>query len=74
MNKEKIKELVHFIIKDKAQGNSFQEMNLCMKLMLKGIPAKKILEGADYPEDHTLEDKIYQAAGELNVLLPNLTF
>jgi hypothetical protein len=74
MNKEKIKKLVHFIIEDKAQGNSFQEMNLSMKLMLKGIPAKKIMEGVEYPEDHTLEDKIYQAAVELNVVLPNLTF
>ncbi len=74
MNEEKIKELVKFIIKDKSQGNAFQEMNMSMKLMLKGIPAKKILEGQDYPEDAHLEDKIYQAAAELNVVLPNLTF
>ena len=74
MNKDQIKELVTFIIKDKAHGNSFQEMNLTMKLMLKGIPAKKILEGDDYPENQALEDKIVQAAEELNVVLPNLTF
>ena len=74
MNKEKIKELVSFIIKEKAQGNSFQEMNLSMKLMLKGIPAKKIMEDLDYPEDPSLVEKIQKAAEELNVVLPNLTF
>ena len=74
MNKEKIKELVSFIIKEKAQGNSFQEMNLSMKLMLKGIPAKKIMEDLDYPEDPGLEEKIQKAAEELNVVLPYLTF
>ena len=74
MNKEKIKELVTFIINEKAHGNSFQEINLTMKLMLKGIPAKKILEGGDYSENQALEDKIVQAAEELNVVLPNLTF
>ena len=74
MNKEKINELVRFIINEKSHGNSFQEMNVCMKLMLKGIPAKKILEHGSYPEDNVLEDKIYQAAAELNVVLPNLTF
>ena len=74
MSKEKIKELVLFIIKEKSQGNSFQEMNISMKLMLKGIPAKKILEHASYPEDNALEGKIVQAAQELNVVLPNLTF
>ena len=74
MNKEKIKELVHFIIIDKSQGNTFQEMNMSMKLMLKGIPAKKILEGQAYYEDVDLEDKIFQAAAELNVVLPKLTF
>ena len=74
MNKIQIKELVTFIIKDKAQGNSFQEMNLSMKLMLKGIPAKKIMEDVDYPEDPALEEKIQKAAEELNVVFPNLTF
>jgi hypothetical protein len=74
MNKEKINELVRFIINEKSHGNSFQEMNVVMKLMLKGIPAKKILEGVDYPEDQAMEDKIVQAAAELNVVVPNLTF
>ena len=74
MNKQKIYDLVHFIVEDKAQGNSFQEMNVCMKLMLKGIPAKKILEGKLYPEDEAMEDKIILAAEEMNVVLPNLTF
>ena len=74
MNKERIKELVSLIIKEKAQGNSFQEMNLCMKLMLKGIPAKKIMDDHEYTEDPDLEEKIQKAAQELNVTLPNLTF
>jgi hypothetical protein len=73
MNKENINKLVRFIISEKAGGNSFQEMNISMKLMLKGIPAKKIMEGTDYPEDPKLLEKIYQAAKELNIVLPKLT-
>ena len=45
-----------------------------MKLMLKGIPTKNIIADDNYPEDNTLEDKIIEAAEDLNVKLPNLTF
>lgn len=74
MNRERIKELVNFIINEKAQGNTFQELNVSMKLMLKGIPTKSIIADDNYPEDNTLEDKIIKAAEELNVNLTNLTF
>lgn len=72
MSRELIKEQVTFIIKEKAQGNTFQELNVSMKLMLKGIPTNKILA-----DDHSysldgLSEKIALAAEELNISLPNL--
>lgn len=72
MTRTLIKEYVTFIIKEKAQGNTFQEMNVSMKLMLKGIPANKILDDNDSINIDGLEEKIFQAAKELNVTLPNL--
>ena len=33
-----------FIIKEKAQGNTFQELNTQMKIMMKGVNVKSILE------------------------------
>ena len=38
------KKILNFIIKEKAQGNSFQELNIQMKIMMKGVNVKGILE------------------------------
>ncbi len=64
-----MKKLIDSIISQKAKGNSFQEMNYTMKLMLKGIPVKIITD--DTPADPVILEKIYQAAREFNVLIPS---
>jgi hypothetical protein len=66
-----MKKLIDLIIFQKAQGNNFQEMNYTMKLMLKGIPVKTITE--DTPNDPVILEKIYQAAKELNVMIPSMS-
>lgn len=68
---EVYKKHINYIIDTKAQGNSFQEMNCRMKLMLKGIPVKDILEGQSLSNHEGLMEKIHHAAKELNVTLPN---
>jgi hypothetical protein len=61
----KSKDLIDKIIKEKARGNSFQEMNIQMKLMLKGINVKKITD--DTPDDPIVLAKIHEVAKEFNV-------
>ena len=39
-----VKKILNFIIKEKAQGNSFQELNIQMKIMMKGVNVKGILD------------------------------
>ncbi|MFM7852855.1 MAG: hypothetical protein ACKO96_13295 [Flammeovirgaceae bacterium] len=63
-----MKKLIDLIITQKAQGNSFQELNYTMKLMLKGIPVKNITN--DTPNDPIILERIYQAAREFNVNIP----
>ena len=38
------KQILNFIIKEKSQGNTFQELNVQMKIMMKGVNVKGILE------------------------------
>ena len=38
------KQILNFIIKEKSQGNVFQELNVQMKIMMKGVNVKGILE------------------------------
>ena len=40
----KTKQILNYIIKEKSQGNSFQELNIQMKIMMKGINVKGIME------------------------------
>lgn len=63
-----MKGLIDQIIKEKAQGNSFQELNVQMKLMLKGIPVKSIDETT--PNDPDTLRLIYDAARDFNIQLP----
>lgn len=65
---ENMKSLIDYIVDQKAKGNSFQEMNYKMKLMLKGIPVNSIDDQT--PTDPKVLTKLYQSAQELNVQLP----
>ena len=38
------KKILNFIIKEKSHGNSFQELNVQMKIMMKGVNVKGVLE------------------------------
>ncbi len=63
----KTKQLIEELIQLKAQGNTFQELNIKMKLMFKGIDIKNISE-------HSVDDpdtiaKIYEVAQEFQVKL-----
>ncbi len=63
-----MKKLIDQIVAHKAQGNSFQELNIQMKLMLKGIPVKHIVDTT--PDDAAILRLIHQAARDFNVQLP----
>lgn len=62
-----MKKLIDTIIKEKAMGNTFQELNIQMKLVLKGIDIRKITEETE--DDPELLEKIYQVANDFNVNL-----
>jgi copper homeostasis protein CutC len=63
-----LRQLIDYIVTEKSKGNTFQELNYTMKLMLKGIPVKQITD--DTPLDQDLLQKIVEAATEFNVQLP----
>jgi hypothetical protein len=67
----KAKQILNFIINEKAKGNSFQEMNIQMRIMMKGLNVKGILDGtvADTPALFAQLDEI---AKEYKVDLTNL--
>ena len=60
------KKILNFIIKEKAQGNTFQEMNIQMRIMMKGVNVKGILDDKilDSP---ALADKMEEIAKEFEV-------
>jgi len=65
------KQILNFIIKEKAQGKVFQELNIQMRIMMKGINVKGILEDqiADSPD---LFEKLENIAKEFEVDLHKL--
>ncbi len=65
-----MKELIDQIVYEKAQGDSFQELNVQFKLMLKGIPVKQIDEAT--PADQEILDKIHSAARDFNIQLQTI--
>ena len=65
------KQILNFIIREKAGGNTFQEMNIQMKILLKGINVKGILE-EKIPDDTTLIEKLKNIAKEFEVDLQKL--
>ena len=66
------KYILNFIIKEKAQGNSFQEMNIQMKIMLKGINVKGILEDK-ISDNPALNEKLREIAKEFDVDLKRMS-
>ena len=65
------KQILNFIIKEKANGSVFQEMNIQMKIMMKGINVKGIMEG-NIPDTPDLVDKLEKIAKEFDVNLAKM--
>ena len=65
------KHILNFIIKEKSQGNVFQEMNIQMKIMMKGINVKGILEDkiSNSPD---LNDRLEKIANDFEVDLKKM--
>lgn len=61
------KKLIDELIEKKANGNSFQIMNIKMKLMFKGIIPDEITN--DTEDTTELIDKIHAVADDFNVRL-----
>lgn len=62
------KQILNFIIREKSQGNPFQELNIQMKILMKGVNVKGILEETITAERLTpLTDKLRTIAKEFDV-------
>jgi len=67
------KKILNFIIKEKAQGNSFQELNIQMKIMMKGVNVKGILEDKISEElAAAMIAKLHEIAAEFDVDLQKM--
>ena len=66
------KQILNFIIKEKSQGNPFQELSVQMKIMMKGINVKGILEDR-IPDTPALSEKLNEIAKEFEVDLIKMT-
>jgi hypothetical protein len=62
------KQILNFIIKEKSRGNTFQELNIQMKILLKGVNVKGILEDL-IPDTPSLIEKLKEIAKEFDVEL-----
>ena len=60
------KQILNFIIKEKARGNTFQELNIQMKIMMKGVNVKGVLEET-IPDNSALNEKLKEIAKEFDV-------
>ena len=65
------KQILNFIIKEKAQGNTFQELNTQMKIMMKGVNVKSIMEEKEQDEPAVI-DKLKEIAKEFGVDLSKM--
>jgi len=65
------KQILNFIIKEKSGGNSFQELNVQMKILMKGINVKGIVDGS-IPDDPALTEKLKEIAKEFDVDLQKI--
>ena len=70
---KKTKKILNFIITEKSQGNSFQELNIQMKIMMKGTNVKGILEDRISEEiAMAMAEKLKQIAKEFDVDLEKI--
>ena len=60
------KNILNFIIREKSLGNSFQELNIQMRIMMKGINVKGILDGT-VPDTYDITEKLKEIAAEFQV-------
>ena len=65
------KQILNFIIKEKAQGNTFQELNIQMKIMMKGVNVKSILE-EKVQDEPAVVNKLKEIAKEFDVDLTKM--
>ena len=65
------KQILNFIIKEKAQGNTFQELNTQMKIMMKGVNVKSIMEGNEQ-DDPAAINRLKEIAEEFGVDLSKM--
>lgn len=66
----RIKYLVDTLIEQRANGDSFLELDIRMKLLLKGINSETITE--ETPDDPEAIEKIYAMAEKFNLQIDNL--
>ena len=65
------KQILNFIIKEKAGGNTFQELNIQMKILMKGINVKAILDDV-IPDNPALNESLKEIANEFGVDLKKM--
>lgn len=65
----KTKKLIDELIAKRSKGDSFLELDVQMKLVLKGINVKNITENT--PDNPETIKKIYQLAEQMNIELSN---
>jgi hypothetical protein len=66
------KRILTFIIKEKADGNTFQELNIQMKIMMKGVNVKGILDNKIH-DTPALIEQLNEIAKEFEVDLQKMT-
>ena len=70
MNKSK--QILTFIIKERGKGNVFQEMNAQMKIMMKGVYVKSIMDDEEQDDELAVISKLKEIAEELGVDLSKM--
>ena len=74
MDTNRTKQILNYIIKEKSQGNTFQELNIKMKIMMKGVNVKGILEDKISEEiANALNQKLSEIAREFDVDLHKMS-
>lgn len=66
----KTKYLIDELIRKRANGDTFLELDIQMKLLLKGINVKHITDAT--PDDAEVIEKIYEMAGRFNISLETI--
>jgi len=66
----KIKKMLDTLIAKRANGNHFLELDIQMKLLLKGINFKLITD--DTPDDPEMIAKLQQMADQFNITLDRI--